>query len=118
VALTGDLIHDTAGLEIALGLIRQLRPRLGAFSVPGNHDYCEYSMWGVFDHAGSASPAATAGKLLDFTRKVLNNELVRMPIAFNDMTAMEAALRRAGVEPLVNRARAVPGLDGALWMRG
>jgi hypothetical protein len=118
LALTGDLTHNTAGLETALGLIRQFRPRLGAYSVPGNHDYCEYSVWGVFDQTSKTSPAATAGKLLDFTRKVLRNELVRMPVAFNDMPALEAALRSAGVEPLVNQARAVPGLDGALWIAG
>lgn len=121
VALTGDLIHDTEGMEMALGLIRQLRPRIGLFSVPGNHDYCEYSVWGVFDQTWEASSTevlATAGKLLDFIRKVLRNELVRMPVAFNDMPAMEAALRGAGVEPLVNRARSIPGLNGALWIAG
>jgi hypothetical protein len=121
VALTGDLIHDADGMETALGLIRQLRPPIGIFSVPGNHDYCEYSVWGIFGGAGeepSSGVTETAGRLLDFTRKVLRNERVRMPIAFNDMPAMEAALREAGVEPLVNRARRVPVRDGVLWIAG
>ena len=50
VALTGDLIHDAAGFPAALSLIESLRPQMGAFSCRGNHDYAEYSVWGVFGH--------------------------------------------------------------------
>ena len=59
VALTGDLVHDAGGFPTALRLIRQLQPRLGAFSVPGNHDYAEYSVWGVFDQTWQESGGAT-----------------------------------------------------------
>ena len=96
IALTGDLIHDAAGFPAALSLIESLRPQMGAFSCRGNHDYAEYSVWGVFGHtwreAGDArglsvtrSGRRQRGKLADFARKVLRNELVRLPVAFNDM---------------------------------
>ena len=150
VALTGDLVHDAAGFPEALALIESLRPRLGAFSCPGNHDYAEYSVWGVFGHtwessagsdgtlpadgqssAWSGAPARARAavsalnvaaemvrKLADFVRKVLRNELVRLPVAFNDVPAMHAALAARGVQPLVNRAAHVQadGLD--LWIAG
>ncbi len=126
VALTGDLIHDAAGFPAALALIESLRPQMGAFSCRGNHDYAEYSVWGVFGHtwqeAGGATRLtlgdllATARKFGDFARKVLRNELVRLPVAFNDMTAMDAGLISAGVQPLVNTAVRVPGAD--LWVAG
>jgi predicted MPP superfamily phosphohydrolase len=144
VALTGDLVHDAAGFPAALALIESLRPRLGAFSCPGNHDYAEYSVWGVFGHTlregelaaearspqnGDASLSdVIRGSLVDlydvvrklaaFVRKVLRNELVRLPVAFNDVPAMHAALVARGVQPLVNRAVHVQaeGLD--LWIAG
>jgi hypothetical protein len=126
VALTGDLIHDAAGFPAALSLIETLRPRMGTFSCRGNHDYAEYSVWGVFGHTGRGSGdtpglsvrnlAEAARKLVDFARKVLHNELVRLPVAFNDMAAMDAGLISAGVRPLVNTAVQVDGAD--LWVAG
>ena len=126
VALTGDLIHDAAGFPAALSLIETLRPPMGAFSCRGNHDYAEYSVWGVFGHTGRGSGdtpglsvrnlVEAARKLVDFARKVLHNELVRLPVAFNDMAAMDAGLISAGVRPLVNTAVQVPGAD--LWVAG
>ena len=126
VALTGDLIHDAAGFPAALSLIESLRPQMGAFSCRGNHDYAEYSVWGVFGHTWQESGntpglsvrnlVEVARKLVDFARKVLRNELVRLPVAFNDMAAMDAGLIAAGVRPLVNTAVQVPGAD--LWVAG
>jgi len=60
VALTGDLIHDAAGLPRALELIGSLTPSLGAFACPGNHDYCEYSVWGVFGRTWISSAACAS----------------------------------------------------------
>ncbi len=128
LALTGDLIHDMAGFPAALSLIECLQPRLGAFSCPGNHDYSEYSAWGVFGHTWRESSGArwlrladlagAARKLWDFGRKVLWNELVRLPVAFNDVPAMHAELRARGVEPLVNRAIHLQGDGVDLWLAG
>jgi predicted MPP superfamily phosphohydrolase len=127
VALTGDLVHDIGGFPVALRLIRALRPRWAAFSVPGNHDYAEYSVWGVLDQTrqqtGSAALSVSrvkglARQLADFIRKVLRNELVRLPVAANDVPSMHARLREAGVEPLVNQAVSVQWPDGVLWIAG
>lgn len=127
LALTGDLIHDRAGFEVALHLIEGLRPRLAAFYVPGNHDYAEYSVWGIFDRVqesaatarpGFAEAAATARQMVSFGRKVAYNQLVRLPVAFNDVPAMMAELAARGVRPLVNRAVHVQGRGGDLWFAG
>jgi predicted MPP superfamily phosphohydrolase len=133
VALTGDLIHDMAGFPVVLALIESLRPRLGAFSCPGNHDYAEYSVWGMFGEDGQASgeiPAANgkpaplgevvrlARKLADYARKVVRNELVRLPLAFNDVAAMNAALAARGVQPLINRAVRVQADGVDMWVAG
>jgi uncharacterized protein len=128
VALTGDLIHDAAGFPAALALIQDLHPRLGGYSCPGNHDYMEYSVWGMFDVTERASGSGrgsswtlivgVAGKLLDFGRKVLKNELVRLPLAPNDVTAMQAAMEARGITTLVNRAVHVQGVGLDLWIAG
>lgn len=39
VLLTGDIADDLLRLPDALRMIAALRPRLGAFAVPGNHEY-------------------------------------------------------------------------------
>jgi predicted MPP superfamily phosphohydrolase len=125
VALTGDLVHNTAGLPPALRLVQRLRPRLGSYSVPGNHDYQEYSVWGVFDATWKqgATPSLAdlrtlAGRVGDFAHKVARNELVRLPVASNNVPAMHAALRAVGVTPLVNQAvhLATPQID--IWIAG
>jgi uncharacterized protein len=128
VALTGDLIHDAAGYPRALELIAGLSPRLGGFACPGNHDYAEYSVWGVFGHSSregeeTGRPArvnliGAARKLADFVRKVLRNELVRLPVAFNDVPAMNAVLRAQGVTPLVNQVARVQGAGADFWVAG
>jgi predicted MPP superfamily phosphohydrolase len=128
VALTGDLLHDIPGLPVALALVETLKPRFGAFSCPGNHDYREYSVWGVFEQTwqegksssapGIADAKEIARRLLDFVRKVLRNELVRLPVADNDVPAAHVQLRARGVEPLVNRAVHVQAGEMDLWVAG
>jgi len=126
VALTGDLIHDAAGFSQALALIGGLSPRLGAFACPGNHDYSEYSVWGVFGHTWREGEgerqAARIGllealrKLTDFARKVVRNELVRLPVVFNDVSAMNARLQTQGVLSLVNQAARVQAGGADFWV--
>jgi hypothetical protein len=128
VALTGDLIHDTAGFPAALSLMEDLKPRLGGFSCPGNHDYSEYSVWGVFgqtwrpdDTASGISAMKLAGaarSLGSFARKVARNELVRLPVAFNDVPLMNAALKDRGILPLMNQAVHIQANDADLWIAG
>ena len=128
LALTGDLVHDAPGFTVALDLIQGLQPRLAAFFCPGNHDYAEYSVWGVFGHTWRDSGArarwqpadlwSAAGKLADFVRKVLRNELVRLPVAFNDVPGMLAELAAVGVTPLVNRAAPLSVGHATVWFAG
>lgn len=128
LALTGDLIHDRAGFDVVLRLVEDLHPRLAAFYVPGNHDYAEYSVWGVFGHTWRESGAAgrrglaevvrAGGQVASFVRKVATNQLVRLPVGFNDVPAMMAELASRGVEPLVNRAVRVQGRGADLWFAG
>jgi predicted MPP superfamily phosphohydrolase len=127
VVLTGDLIHDASGFSRALELIESLSPRLGGFVCPGNHDYSEYSVWGIFGHTWregeKARPAprdiiGAIRKLAGFARKVLRNELVRLPVAFNDVPAMNSALALRGFTPLVNRAVRLQAGGADLWVAG
>lgn len=128
VALTGDLIHHRAGFDVALRLVEALRPRLAAFCVPGNHDYAEYSVWGVFGHTWRASGdggrvrladlGVAARKIAGFAWKVLRNKLVRLPVAFNDVPEMLRELEARGVMPLVNRAMSLKVDGGEVWFAG
>ncbi|MGE5602723.1 MAG: metallophosphoesterase [Nitrososphaerales archaeon] len=127
VALTGDLIHDMAGLHPALKLIRTLSPRYGIYFVPGNHDYAEYTPWGVFDRTWRESTQGGLSlhdvkhvlrSLTEFVRKVVRNELVRMPVCFNDVSEMIVELERAGVRSLVNTSTRLSMEGGELWLAG
>lgn len=127
VALTGDLIHDIDGLPAALALIESLRPRYGFYFVPGNHDYAEYTPWGVFGHTwregigrdfGMRDLQHAASAILEFAGKVARNNLVRMPVRFNDVPGILDQLSAVGVQPLVNTATrlTVDGMD--VWFSG
>jgi len=127
VALTGDLIHDIDGLPAALSLIEGLQPRYGAYFVPGNHDYAEYTPWGVLGHTWRESTDAGLSvrdipyvirALAAFARKVVRNELVRMPVRFNDVPGMLRQLEATGVQPLVNRATCLQFDKAAIWFAG
>lgn len=127
VALTGDLIHDSDGLPKALELIGSLAPRYGTYFVPGNHDYAEYTPWGVLSNTWRASAEDglrladfkhLARALADFVRKVVKNELVRMPVCFNDVPAMLAELEQLGVCCLVNTSVHLSVDGGEVWLAG
>jgi hypothetical protein len=125
VALTGDLIHDAPGLPVALALVEDLRPRLGGFSCPGNHDYWESSIWGILGRRpADVSPMRwsdivdMARRLLDFVLRVIRNEKVYAKVAFHDVPAMHAALAARGVRPLVNQAYHLQADGVDLWIAG
>ncbi len=125
VALTGDLIHDQAGLVAALDFVAGLHPRLGGFSCLGNHDYWESSIWGIFGTrpAGAGpwrfSEIVEAGrKAVDFVGKVVRNEQVYARVAAHDIPAMNAGLRALGIQPLVNTAVHLIAAGVDLWVGG
>ncbi len=127
VAVTGDLIHDIGGLPAALALLKSLKPRYGIFFVPGNHDYAEYTPWGVLGHTWreGGGAALTPGDvkrmavaLKEFVRKVVRNDLVRQPVCFNDVPAMLQELEAQGIKTLVNRSECLSLPAGDVWFAG
>jgi predicted MPP superfamily phosphohydrolase len=127
IAVTGDLIHDIFGLPTAIALIKSLKPCCGIFFVPGNHDYAEYTPWGVLSHTwreslgrgptvGDVKRLATA--LVQFAGKIIRNELVRQPVCFNDMPGMLAELEAQGIKTLVNRSIPLQLPEGQVWFAG
>lgn len=127
VAVTGDLIHDIDGLPAALALLKSLKPRCGVYFVPGNHDYAEYTPWGVLGHTWREGAAGgvtlndvrrLAAALRDFVRKVARNELVRQPVRFNDVPAMLRRLEAEGVKTVVNASIRLPLPGGEVWLAG
>jgi predicted MPP superfamily phosphohydrolase len=130
--VTGDLIHDADGFGAAMSLLEVLRPRLGAFTVPGNHDYCESALWGIFGGTRQTDgPSllswsglrAAAERFRDFGRKMLANERVHLPVAHHDVPAMAGELHRRGIESLVNHHYHLQGETAAgepvdCWLAG
>ena len=124
LALTGDLIHDDAGLPAALAFIKTLHPRLAAFSCPGNRDYWQSGFRALLappEDAGTSLyvrlPRVT-DRLLDFARKARANERWSLHVARNDTAALHAGLLALGVQPLVNASAHVTGKGIDLWVAG
>jgi hypothetical protein len=124
LVLTGDLIHNDAGLPAVLAFIATLHPRLAAFSCPGNRDYWQSSFRALLvppEDAGTSLtvrlPRVTA-RLIDFARKARANERWSLHVARNDTAALHAGLIALGVQPLVNASAHVArdGID--LWIAG
>ncbi len=127
VAFTGDLIHDMAGLPTALAFFRELHPRLGAFSVPGNRDYWVSgfrALLGREDQRAGRSAwqqlTGTVRRLRSLLGRLSHNQRQLLQLHRNDVAAMHAALADHGVQPLVNLAQHVrhasTGVD--LWVAG
>jgi predicted MPP superfamily phosphohydrolase len=123
--VTGDLIHNAAGLPAALAFLATLHPRLGAFSCPGNRDYWESSFSVLLgqpaERAGkprAAQIAAAARRLGEFLSRMLRNERWLLHIHSNDVDALHAALSAQGIQPLVNRAAHLCAGGADLWIAG
>jgi predicted MPP superfamily phosphohydrolase len=124
LVLTGDLIHNDAGLPAALGFIATLRPRLAAFSCPGNRDYWQSSFRALLAPAEDAGTSLhvrlprIAARLTDFARKARANERWSLHVMPNDTAALHAGLITLGVQPLVNASAHVTGKGIDLWVAG
>jgi predicted MPP superfamily phosphohydrolase len=125
LAVTGDLITDTAGLDASLAFLATLHPRLGGFFCPGNRDYWESGFQALFARAGSdAAPLRwtdaheIAQRLRIYSRKILHNERTFLRVLRNDIAPMCAGLQTIGIRPLINAAvhLEADGLD--LWVAG
>ena len=124
VVLTGDLIHDDAGIPAVLAFIATLRPRLAAFSCPGNRDYWQSSFRALLAPAEDAGTCLSdrlprvAARLIDFARKARANERWSLHVRPNDTEALHAGLIALGVQPLVNASAHVTGNGIDLWIAG
>ena len=124
LVLTGDLIHDDAGLPAALAFVATLRPRLAAFSCPGNRDYWQSSFRALLappEDAGTSLEVRLpriAARLVDFARKARANERWSLHVRPNDTEALHAGLIALGVQPLVNASAHVTGHGVDLWVAG
>ena len=124
LVLTGDLIHDDAGLPAALGFIATLRPRLAAFSCPGNRDYWQSGFRALLAPPEDAALSLrvrlplVAARLIDFARKARANERWSLHVARNDAAASYAGLLALGVQPLVNASTHVTGNGIDVWVAG
>ena len=119
VVLTGDLIHNPAGLAITLAFIDDLSPRLGAFSCPGNRDYWESgfsAIWG--NQSRLVNMPAVTRRLWAFVRGVIRNERATLQVSENDLTQMHGMLAQHDVRPLVNRAAHVTARGCDFWVTG
>jgi predicted MPP superfamily phosphohydrolase len=124
LVLTGDLIHNDAGLPAALAFIEMLRPRLAAFSCPGNRDYWQSSFRALLtppEDAGTSLhvrlPRVTA-RLIDFAHKARANERWSLHVRPNDTETLHTGLIALGVQPLVNASAHVVGSGIDLWVAG
>ena len=122
--LTGDLIHDNAGLPAALAFVETLHPRLAAFSCPGNRDYWQSGFRALLTPPEDAGARLTvrlprvAARLTAFARQARANERWSLHVAPNNMAALHAGLIALGVQPLVNASARVPGSGVDLWIAG
>ncbi len=131
LALTGDLIHNMAGLPTAVAFLVKLNPRLAAFVVPGNRDYLESSFRALLGTPAERQglslveqTALAARKIGRVLRRFVRNEggtakaRGALGLRENDVPALLAALAAQGIQPLVNHNVHLfaDGLD--LWVAG
>ena len=110
LALTGDLIHNEAGLPEALAFLAELHPEVAAFWVPGNRDYWESSFRALFGTPEERRGLTAVGKMRLLLRKTTHtvgmfagNERATLRLHRNDVDAMNSALQAQGIEPLINQ---------------
>jgi len=130
ILLTGDFLHDDAGLDGVERLL-QLLPasRLGRYAVLGNHDYAAYSYGELFRNiARSVGEAATperklsallaeASELGQVAVDIYRNDRLRFAAVPNNTEALLRLLDMYDVTLLDNRAAPLPGRPD-IWMAG
>lgn len=130
ILLTGDFLHNDAGLDAVEHLLRLLpEAPLGRYAVLGNHDYVEYS-WGEFfantlfeiglvRRRGSRLRALRRGygELWWLIAQIWRNDRLRFARLPNNIAELKVLLELYGVELLANRALPLPGRPD-LWLAG
>ncbi len=130
ILLTGDFLHDDAGLVMVEKLLLGLPPaRLGVYAVLGNHDYAVYSYGELFRNMAEQVHAAASpqrklealvqetGQLARLAWNIYRNERLRFAAIPNDVAELRRLLAIYGVTLLDNRAMPLPGRP-ELWIAG
>jgi uncharacterized protein len=128
---TGDFLHYDSGMDNVLALLNALpRPRLGAYAVPGNHDYATYNMrkalpytWHNFlaresryrnarplTHRSSRSEKVQ--RYLRFGLHLLFNRIDGERTGFNDVARLRYELESRGIQWLQNSSIHLNGNSG------
>lgn len=124
VLVTGDLIHDDAGLPAALRLLDRLpRPRLGAFACLGNHDYACYSWLGPARVAWrEAEPGqelqAAVQRTVEMGFRILKNDRLYLGQHHNDTVRLRRELEQRDIHVLRNSNRRVQVEGVDVWLAG
>ncbi len=130
ILLTGDFLHDDAGLGPVERMLQMLPPaRLGKYAVLGNHDYAVYSYGELFRNmARSISEAATperklsalvaeAGELSQLALNIYRNHRLRFAAMPNNTGELIRLLEMYEVTLLNNSAAPLSGRSD-IWLAG
>jgi len=130
ILMTGDFLHDNAGLAAVEQMMQILPPApLGIYAVLGNHDYALYSYGELFRNmARSVGEAVTperklsafmseAGELGRLAWGIYRNERLRFAAVPNDAAELIRLLTIYNVTLLDNRAVPLPG-HPHIWLAG
>ena len=130
ILLTGDFLHDDAGLAAVEEMLQMLPAApLGMYAVLGNHDYAVYSYGELFRNmAHSVGEAATpehklttlvseAGELGQLAIDIYRNDRLRFAAVPNNTDELIRLLDMYNVTLLHNRAMPLPGRPD-IWLAG
>jgi uncharacterized protein len=111
LCVTGDLCETAADVELAIDVLRVVRPRLGTYVVLGNHEH------------GASAPAGLRVRESSGWRGVLGRALAvvaprEVSRGSHDAYAVAAALSRAGVNVLLNAGKRLVLQGRPLWVAG
>ena len=130
ILLTGDFLHNDAGLDAVEEMLLMLPPApLGRYAVLGNHDYAEYSYRSFFQNAWREISAANSlqlslkttmrelRQLLSLFWNIYRNDRLRFAAVPNNTEELRELLALYDVQMCDNRACTLPG-HSELWLAG
>ena len=130
ILLTGDFLHNDAGLDAVEEMLLMLPPApLGRYAVLGNHDYAEYSYHAFFQNAWREITAANSlqlslkttmrelGQLLSLFWNIYRNDRLRFAAVPNNTGELRELLALYDVQVCDNKSCALPG-HPELWLAG
>jgi len=130
ILLTGDFLHNDAGLTAVEEMLLMLPPApLGRYAVLGNHDYAEYSYHAFFQNAWREITSANSlqlslettlrelRQLLSLFWNIYRNDRLRFAALPNNTEELRALLQLYDVQVCDNTACALPG-HPELWLAG